>query len=224
MKVCCFSDLHGQLPDYFDVKADLICICGDVSPAGIQKNDALMHNWLVDKFKPWCEALNCEKVLFIAGNHDFYMARNKSVVVSLFPADGKVTYLEDQLYKFHGKTIYGTPWCHVFMDWAFMKPDEEERIIFDNIPENLDLLLTHDCPYGSGDVMLQTTAKWYSPNHIGNPVLLDAFKAKKPKRACNGHLHSSDHNWQTLFDTQRCNTAVIDEDYRLAYKPTFFEI
>lgn len=224
MKVCCISDLHGQLPDYSSIEADLFCICGDFSPCDIQKNEVFMHNWIIEKFKPWCEALNCEKVLFIAGNHDFYPVNNKSEMVRLFPQNEKVTYIEDQLYDYKGRRIYGTPWCKIFMDWAFMKPDKELELIYDNIPENLDLLLTHDCPYGSGDVIMQKASKYYTPDHIGNKPLLKAIETKKPKRACNGHLHSSEHNWQKLYDTERCNVAVIDETYKLAYEPRIFEI
>ena len=71
MKICALSDLHGTLfstEDYFE-PCELVCICGDISPLSIQATSRKMRRWLVDEFKPWCESLPCDKVIFIAGNH-----------------------------------------------------------------------------------------------------------------------------------------------------------
>lgn len=71
MKIVAMSDLHGTLlpvNDYFE-PCELVCICGDISPLHIQLNHRKMQKWLKEEFKPWCEALPCDKVIFIAGNH-----------------------------------------------------------------------------------------------------------------------------------------------------------
>ena len=70
MKICAISDLHGYLPDNIE-PCDVVCICGDVIPPDIQKNYEASLAWLSGPFQLWALKLNCNKVLFIAGNHDF---------------------------------------------------------------------------------------------------------------------------------------------------------
>ena len=65
--ICAISDLHGILIDI--EPCDLVLICGDTIPLNIQSNSKKTKRWLVNEFKPWCESLPCNKVLFIAGNH-----------------------------------------------------------------------------------------------------------------------------------------------------------
>lgn len=70
MKVTALSDCHGLLLPIEEFKpCELVCICGDISPLSIQANHKKMRKWLIKEFKPWCESLPCDKVIFIAGNH-----------------------------------------------------------------------------------------------------------------------------------------------------------
>ena len=71
MKVTALSDCHGLLLPIEEFEpCELVCICGDISPLNIQANHKKMRKWLREEFKPWCESLPCDKVIFIAGNHD----------------------------------------------------------------------------------------------------------------------------------------------------------
>ena len=70
MKICAISDMHGRLD--FNIKpCDILCICGDILPTTIQSLHEWSIKWLIEEFIPWCEKQPCEKVFFIAGNHDF---------------------------------------------------------------------------------------------------------------------------------------------------------
>lgn len=70
MNVVALSDIHGTLLPIESFKpCELVCICGDISPLNIQGAHKKMRKWLVNEFKPWCEKLPCDKVIFIAGNH-----------------------------------------------------------------------------------------------------------------------------------------------------------
>lgn len=153
MEIVALSDLHGTLLPANDFPScELVCICGDISPLNIQANHRKMRKWLVNKFKPWCESLPCDKVVFIAGNHDSALG-NLDFMYTQFPKDEKVTYLFHENYIYVSKSgkeysIFGTPYCQLFGNWAFMEMDEMLEKLFLSIPQNLDILLTHDQPYG----------------------------------------------------------------------------
>lgn len=64
------SDMHGDLP-VIDESCDVVCICGDIVPLYMQRNIPQSVKWLKECFRNWCINLDCKKVVFIAGNHDF---------------------------------------------------------------------------------------------------------------------------------------------------------
>lgn len=228
MKVCCLSDLHGTLLQVEEFEpCELVCICGDIVPLNIQGNYQKSMQWLKDNFKTWCESLPCDKVIFIAGNHDL-VAHNEDFMHSVFPKDEKVTYLFHESYVYTSKSgeeysIFGTPYCKLFGNWAFMEIDETLERLYADIPENLDILLTHDQPYGWGDVILDNVV-WNTGHHIGNKPLVKAILAKQPKYQFNGHLHSCQHGLIEIGDTKHYNVSIKNERYEPVYDPTYIEI
>lgn len=221
-RICCISDLHGYLPE--DIKpCDIVLICGDISPLRIQFKTNQMWNWLNNEFKPWAFSLPCKKVLLIAGNHDDFFESRYNKAKKLFPNDDKVTYLCDELYEFEGIKIWGTPYCKVFGTWPFMKYPSDLKKHFDLIPEGIDVLMTHDAPYGVSDIILQETP-WNDGGHIGNVELREAILEKSPKYNVHGHLHSTSHEWEQLEGTMVTNCSLKDENYEVTYSPIYFDI
>lgn len=231
MKIIALSDLHGTLlsvEDYFE-PCELVCICGDIVPLNIQANSRKTRQWLINKFKPWCESLPCDKVIFIAGNHDIYL-NNLDFMYTQFPKDKKVTYLFHENYVYTSRsgkeyTIFGTPYCKLFGNWAFMEMDNVLDKLYQDIPENLDILLTHDQPFGYGDIILQEDCPWYDgKTHIGNKPLVKAIIEKRPRFQFNGHLHSCDHKLIEIGETKHYNVSIKDEHYDPIYNPLIIEI
>lgn len=229
MKVAAMSDLHGTLLPVEDIEpCELVCISGDIVPLNIQASSRKTKSWLRNKFKPWCESLPCDKVVFIAGNHDFYL-QDLDFMYSVFPKDGKVTYLFHEGYTYtsrEGKeySIFGTPYCKIFGNWAFMDSNERLIELYENIPENLDILLTHDQPYGWGDVLEQLITPWADSSHIGNQPLAQAILKKQPKYLFCGHLHSTTHDCVEIGETKRYNVSIKDERYDPIYDPLVLDI
>ena len=140
-----------------------------------------------------------------------------------------MTYLEDSQYDYKGldgKTyyIYGTPWCQVFGRWAFMASDPALEEIYSKIPKDLDILMTHDQPYGYGDVLLQKDCPWANGEHIGNKTLLEAIDKRCPKYQFNGHLHSCSHEAIDIDGTVHYNVSLKDESYQPVYEPLYLNI
>lgn len=221
------SDLHGYLPKVDP--CELVLICGDIVPLNVQEKFMYTYKWFSTIFKEWAENLPCQKVLFIAGNHELHFPSHYDKYKDLFPNDSKVTYLCHEQYNYIGSdgneySIFGTPYCEEFGDWAFMLPGKQLGEKFLEIPEKLDVLLTHDQPRMFGDILLQEDCPWATGEHIGNSVLTLAILAMSPKYQFNGHLHSCDHNQIMIGDTVHYNVSLKDESYQVAYNPLYLEI
>lgn len=226
MKVLALSDLHGHLNDYSSYQADICCIAGDIVPLDIQNSNKDSEEWFLNSFKPWAENLNVNKVFFIGGNHDRYLAQNNDFVHSIFQIHNMVTYLCHESYIYHHDNkeyvIFGTPYCHKFGNWYFMYDDETLKEKYNDIPNNTDILITHDCPYGYNDIILQKV-DWANDEHIGNKPLANAILEKQPKIVFNAHLHTTSH-YETLINESKCyNVSILDEYYKVTYLPTLID-
>ena len=225
--VCAMSDLHGYLPPV--EPCELVLICGDIVPLSAQGSSRYTSRWYERAFKTWAESLPCDKVIFIAGNHELHFPNHYEYYKKMFPNNSKVTYLchEEYIYKGpDGKeySIFGTPYCKEFGNWAFMLPDPELEERYSEIPENLDILITHDAPYGVSDVLLQKECKWATGEHIGNVPLRNAIIQKCPKYVFHGHLHSTSHEFELLENSKVVNCSLKDEFYNVLYKPIIVDL
>ena len=234
MKVAVISDLHGHLPIYPSPywegieECELLLICGDILPLRIQTNMLESRLWLTEEFKPWAASLPVEQVYFIAGNHDFWFERNDLTAHQIFSSHDKVTYLknefDDYLSTQDSKVyrIFGTPYCHQFGNWAFMRDEETLVKKFNQIPSNVDILLSHDAPLGTSDICFEGFAA--SKGHIGCPELRDAIIASKPRYNFHGHLHTSNHGEEILGETKVYNTSILNESYDFVYDPLIIRV
>ena len=219
--ICAISDLHGTLIDI--EPCDLVLICGDIVPLNIQSNSKKTYKWFQTVFKEWADNLPCNKVLFVAGNHDLGLEHHQERYEKLFPEDNKVTYLCNTSYDYKGIKIFGTPYCKQFGHWPFMKDDNTLTKLFEEIPYNLDILISHDAPYGYTDVCLQQL-DWISKDHLGNMPLRNAIIEKKPKVVFHGHLHSANHEFELLENSKVVNCSIVDEQYNINYYPIYYDL
>ena len=243
IKTIALSDLHGNLP-VIKEDFDLMLICGDLCPAHDHFN-WYQREWLSTTFVEWVLGLpfkdKASKVVFIGGNHDCYLAEEpnpnqgySSIYTDIIkPCGGRLVYLEDDEYIFEKETddgkienlkIYGTPWCKIFGRWWFMKDDEKLAQYYGNIPDDLDILLTHDAPdiQGCGKI---TMGRWAGEN-AGNKILAKAIKEKEPKYVFFGHVHSAPHKLTKVHKKNtyiRC-VSILDEYYCGFYEPFVIEM
>lgn len=234
MTIAAISDLHGYLPPYpnewwGDLQScEILCICGDIFPLYIQTNMIESKRWLLEDFKPWATDLPVEKVLFIGGNHDFAAERCKKDLFHWFSKHDKVTYLHntgiDYISTQDSKTysIFGSPYCHQFGSWAFMRDEKTLIKKFSEIPENIDILITHDAPFGTSDICFEGFAS--SKGHIGCVELRDVIIKKKPKWNLKGHLHTTNREIELLGETKVVSCSILDESYNVRYKPQILKI
>jgi Icc-related predicted phosphoesterase len=234
MKIAVISDLHGHLPIYPSPywegieECELLLICGDILPLHCQSKMIESRLWLIDEFKPWAASLPVEQVYFIAGNHDFWFERNDLAAHQIFSSHDKVRYLKNEYVDYISTQdakvyrIFGTPYCHQFGNWAFMRDEETLVKKFNQIPGNVDILISHDAPYGTSDICFEGFSS--SKGHIGCPELRDAIIASKPKYNFHGHLHSANHGEELLGETKVYNTSILNEGYSLVYEPLIIRL
>ena len=243
LKITAISDIHGDLP-IID-PCDVLCICGDIVPLEIQRNYTKSVAWLAGRFVNWCEKLDCEKVIIIAGNHDFVFQKmfndyiekvgtprwsnHKSqyedftdMVEDNLDFPGKIVYLQDTSYEYEGITFYGTPHIPVLSNWAFYKSSEGLKDSFEEIPDKVDILLTHS----PGKFVNDTGVSLQLPNQpeYGSIELTEAIQNKLIRYWFVGHIHSGNHHLENYNGIQVANVSMKDENYRIAYDPLTIEI
>jgi Icc-related predicted phosphoesterase len=206
MHVVCLSDTHTLKPEVPD--GDMLIHCGDFSGLGNIKE-------LVD-FDNWLSSFPHKYKIFISGNHDGIFEQNYSFSKSL--VNPSIIYLQDELIEIEGLRIYGSPWTPTFNDWHFMKdrgsPIQE---VWDKIPNNLDVLITHGPPCGILDYSI------YSHESVGCSNLLQTVMNSKPKFHIFGHLHGNYGIFKDL-NTTFINCAVLNDNYKLVNKCVEFDI
>lgn len=234
MKIAIISDLHGFTPmypsDYWKglEECEMLCICGDIIPLCIQTCITDSIWWLKNEFKPWLESLPVEKIVFIAGNHDFVFERKYEEIKQMFSKSDKITYLHhdylDYISNQDSKVyrIFGTPYCKIFGSWAFMLDNDTLKEKYAQIPDNVDVLLSHDAPMVEEVGVIHQG--WQRGTDAGNMPLADAIKEHKPRYSFCGHIHSGDHNLVEVGETKFANTSVVNEQYNLVYEPMIVRI
>lgn len=201
MKILAISDLHGLLPDI--EPCHILLIAGDICPDfwDGRSRDQQQRHWLNTKFRVWLEHIPAERVVGIAGNHDFVFEKPW-----LLPRGLRWTYLRDESTQVGDLWIHGTPWVPSLPGWAFhgREPFLEARA--QDIPR-CDVLLSHGPPYGYGDRVV-------NGSHVGDGFLNKHVIAEQrtPVIVC-GHIHEAWGVYQTPEGVAILNVSHVNEKY-----------
>ena len=136
--------------------------------------------------------------------------------------DNCTYYLENSKVpvKIGGYNIWGSPCTNVFMEWAFQhKQGEEIQKIWDMIPTETDILMTHSPPkdYGDGE-------SFKSVRDGGCENLRDTVQTRvKPLAHVFGHIHEA-YGVYSDGTTTFINAAGCTEDRNIANKAIVFDL
>lgn len=223
IKVCAISDLHGALP--IIKECNVLFICGDIFPLEIQRISTECELWFDTIFTNWVDKLPCQKVVFIAGNHCYWLNRMGYIKILNKIKDNpklknKLIYLEDNSIVIDGLKIYGCPWCTGPYGWPFV----DETCSKYNLIPNCDILLTHQPPrIEKLGCSYPNTA--YEENW-GSEELKQKIINKNIRYNFCGHIHTGTHGGIKLdgCNTIFYNVSIKDEDYITSFEPTYIEI
>lgn len=180
------SDTHGRHAELINLpNADIIIHSGDFTMAGTEQEATDFLNWFCD--------LPYSHKIFIAGNHDdcFYDA-------TISGLDSNCYYLCNSSVVIKGVRFYGVP---LFMQDSL---SNNQGILYDNIPDDTDVLITHAPPFGILDMADKI--------HFGSEDLLIKISDISPMLHLFGHIHDSfgiRHQHNTKFS----NGSILDMTY-----------
>lgn len=193
------SDTHGMhhrvaMPAWVDVMLH----AGDLSITG--------ETSVIRDFFEWYNQLPYTYKIFIAGNHDLTFQEEPGLIRDMLKQYPNIIYLEDNTVEVGGLKIYGSPYTVWYGNWAFMEADHMLGARWQNIPDDVDILITHGPAYGVLDKAMRG-------NLCGSQTLMSriiALERNKLKLHLCGHIHEAygykktDECNKTLFINASC--------------------
>ena len=231
MRIVALSDQHGFLPDI--PPCDLLIVAGDVCPDRFGPFMAVhdpyqQQAWFDREVRPWMGSAPATRKLLTWGNHDWCgqacsfrsdsPAHALSTDLQILVDEGTTVPLSADA---GGLSVWATPWSNRFMRWAFMKEPRDLEPIYAAIPSGIDILVSHQPPYGYGDRTFNLDSGLVE--HVGSRELLVAIERVRPRIVICGHVHGGfgryGHQGIPIY-----NVSVVDERYQLVNAPTVIDL
>ncbi len=222
------SDLHGFRPKLSGIDADILIIAGDIAPdmmRGVWSRHlpgVLVDEYMTGQFKNWLQPYidsgQIRDVVYTWGNHDWTSG------YAMTPLGPHFHCIVDDVIDLHGVRIWCSPWSNTFMKWDWMKEPERLAVIYDQIPNDIDILVSHTPPYQYGDPAgLDLKGQMI---HAGSVELLRTIERVKPELVVCGHFHSGYgmYSHAGSANTIIVNATCVDEQYRLMRNVTALEV
>jgi len=218
------SDTHG-MHNYLTVPKgiDMIIHSGDASN---YMDPIINHNEMWD-FKEWWNNLEVKYKIYVAGNHDTSIEKGIFSKNNLENNDNSF-YLENDEVEIEGLKFYGSPYQPLFGNWSFQRADNKLFKMWENIPEDTDILITHGPPKGILDLAEKPnhTLEYCGDKHLFNRVI-----KIKPKYHLFGHIHNNGNQInvgkRVYNDITFVNSAAVTDrkfDLGITYHGTTIEL
>jgi len=222
MKIVHISDTHNRHKQIkwgnTDLsKVDVIVHSGDISGMGRRSE--------VEAFFKWWKVLPCQYKVLISGNHDLcfdsiingteienswddnpgphphWLAREIKSYTDMYGH----YYLENQGVEIEGVNFWGSPITPTFgYGWAFNKNRGADiKEVWDEIPSNTDVLITHGPPLHMGDYAEMSQV------FVGCEDLRKRIKIVKPLLHLCGHIHEG-YGYAYDEDTNYFNGSICN--------------
>jgi Icc-related predicted phosphoesterase len=228
LRIVFTSDCHGRLTKLDSLpEGDVFVMAGDILPnfARAAHMDAIRQEQALRELDSFFQKLPYKHVLLVAGNHDWIFEKNRAARKTL----KKITYLEDEGVTIDGIKFYGSPWQPEFCDWAFNldRNGKALKSVWDKIPDDTDVLITHGPPWGHLDQIVPTegnvTQAGRDSEHLGCELLAARVEKIKPRIHVFGHIHGS-YGQKQVGETLFVNAALCNESYQAVNPPHVIDI
>lgn len=199
-KIVFISDTHGKHDNINIPACDFLCHCGDFTNLG---KDGEIKN-----FCDWLSSLHhVRHKIVICGNHELgfnkYPDPKKKKLLKR-----SCIYLENSGIEIEGVKFWGTPNTLKFFNWEFMYDENTLKQIFDKIPEDINILLSHGPPFSILDLNMRG-------DRCGSVSLLNRMQQINYDIVAFGHIHPSygikynyDDN-QVYINASICNDVLM---------------
>ena len=207
MKFFAISDTHcandWPMPPLDDIA--LMIHAGDGTNSYDHFDSRLEMEYFLDRLS----SIDIPHKVFVPGNHDRCVEFDYVYWKKRFKQAGCIL-LRDDACEIEGVKIYGSPWTPTFMNWAFMKSRTKINRIWEMIPEDTDILVTHGPPKGILDrTCCFDTNKIIS---VGDGALAKRVKKVNPRFHVFGHVHSEPDcmNYGIYCEQQGLTTTYVN--------------
>lgn len=181
MRCWFISDTHNhheslQIP----ADIDIVVHCGDESESG--------NEWFNEpearEFFDWYSKLSIPIKIFVPGNHSTAIEKGRVLRTDY----RQIHFLIHQPLAIANLNFFGTPYTPMFFNWSYMRPREELDAVWQTIPDQVDVLISHGPPKGFLDVTRDMHTR--SPVHVGSKSLTrHVVQRIKPLVHAFGHIH-----------------------------------
>jgi Icc-related predicted phosphoesterase len=201
LEIVCISDTHNKEPSL--PSGDVLLHSGDLTFHGTEQETLAQIKWLGSQRSRY------QDVIVVPGNHDFFIEQNFSKVEKLFKDLG-ITLLHNRAATLSsGIQVWGSGHTPIYQKWAFMLPQDQLAKVWEQIPQDTDILITHCPPAGILDKIASNLG-------IGCVSLADKLKKITPKLHLFGHAHESHGTAQTtktLFVNAAITPVLVIQDF-----------
>jgi Icc-related predicted phosphoesterase len=161
------------------------------------------------EFIDWFARLPIPNRVFVPGNHDTSLDRG--LIERWEIEDLGIHLLLNEEREIGGLRFWGSPFTPKYGDWSYMRDRGTINRIWDEIPEGVDVLVTHGPPYG---VLDATYTRGNAVELVGCSALAKRVAHVQPRLMCFGHIHSTKdirnagvrtvHGLRTQFSNGSC--------------------
>ncbi|EMI20236.1 metallophosphoesterase domain containing 2 [Rhodopirellula maiorica SM1] len=180
MKIWFISDTHNEHLRLQVPEVDIVIHCGDESTDG----DATKNEPEARRFFDWYSELNVPTKVFVPGNH------STAVEQGLIRAEEypDIRFLVHESMHWNSLHLFGSPYTPRFHDWAYMKKRKQLDHVWQAVPDDVDILITHTPPKGVLDLTHDKATKELI--QVGCMALRHHVEQRiKPQIHAFGHLH-----------------------------------
>lgn len=187
MKILHISDTHNNFEAHFnyDISADVVAHTGDAECY------TAMDFY---KFVEWFKLFPILYKIYVAGNHDKFIYENKKLCKEVFKEVG-IIYLDKEEITIDGIKFYGDPTTPRFGNWYFMAERGKMAKHWEQIPDDVNVLLTHGPRKGVLDLTQDRQGKLEMCGCTALGKRID--KLDDLKLNCFGHIH----NYKNIVNT-----------------------
>jgi Icc-related predicted phosphoesterase len=182
MKIWHISDTHTY-HNLLDVPEDIDMVIhsGDATnPKNPYLSEDEMQNFIY-----WYSLLPIKHKVFVAGNHDVCIEKN-FIKKDDFERAG-IIYLENDYIEIEGIKIWGSPVTPTFGEWAFMKARHKTHELWQQIPDDTDIVVVHGPPATMLDLSYNRKNEL---EFCGDSALMKRLLDINPKLCLFGHIHN----------------------------------
>lgn len=206
LSVTCISDTHLEHDKLVLHSGDVLIHSGDILKFS-RNFDRTKYE--LKQFIDWFASQKYRYKILIAGNHDLILQSDQREMLLKYIKASGIIYLENTSVIIEGFKFYGSPNTNI-TGMAFGLDEKNLKTIYEKIPQDVDVLITHPPPYGILDIVKN--------NSQGCSILRSVVDIVKPKYHIFGHIHES-RGFLKTPNTTFINCAIVPNN-----KPIKFQL